>query len=57
MPITHQLEDLISCFNSTISTRQPETKKAREYILPQLRTRGANQQEIASRQNVSRKTI
>ena len=52
-----ELEVLISSFNSMVSTRKPETKKAREYIVQQLKARGFSQQEIAARLEVSRKTV
>ena len=52
-----ELDVLISSFSSMVSTRKPETKKAREYIVQQLRARGFNQQEIAARLEISRKTV
>ena len=51
------IEDLVKNFKTTVSTRDPQTKKARKYVVEQLKARGFTRKEIAARLNVSQKTI
>lgn len=51
------IENMARNFKPMVSTRDPQTKRARKYIVQQLQARGFNRKEIARRLNVSQKTI
>jgi putative transposase len=51
------VEKLTKKFQDLPSTRKPETRKARKYIVEQLLARGFNQTQIAANLKVSRKTV
>jgi len=52
-----ELDSMIQRFESMKSTRNPQTKKARRYIVEQLLARGFTRQQIASHLNIGRKTV
>jgi putative transposase len=51
------VEKLTSEFQDIPSTRKPETRIARKYIVEQLLARGFNQTQIAEHLEISRKTV
>lgn len=51
------VEKLTNEFQDIPSTRKPETRKARKFIVEQLLARGFNQTQIAANLKISRKTV
>ncbi|MCA1742849.1 MAG: transposase [Desulfovibrionales bacterium] len=51
------IENMVRNFKAMVSTRDPQTKRARKYVVEQLQARGFSQKEIAHHLKVSQKTI
>lgn len=50
-------EEGVIDFENLLGSRKPESKKARKYLVEQLRARGYTRTQIAEQLNISRKTV
>ncbi|HQM82615.1 MAG TPA: transposase [Syntrophorhabdaceae bacterium] len=50
-------EEGVTDFENLLSSRKPESKKARKYLVEQLLARGYTRTQIAEKLNISRKTV